>query len=103
MMYKTRLTPSDLRKLVVLAFLISTNLLTAGTWTALKNAPPTGVNSALVLSDGTILTDDGSGDIDRLTPDSSGSYVNGTWTRLNSMINGRLFFATEMMTNGNIF
>jgi len=103
MSYKTSLTPSDVRKLVVLAFLISTNFLTAGTWTALKNAPPTGVNSALVLSDGTILTDDGSGDINRLTPDIHGSYANGTWTRLTPMINGRLFFATQMMTNGNVF
>jgi hypothetical protein len=103
MSYTTRLTPSDLRKLFFLALLISTNALASGVWTALNNAPPTSVNSALVLSDGTILTDDGSGDINRLTPDSHGSYINGTWTRLNPMINPRMFFSTEMMTNGNVF
>lgn len=75
----------------------------SGTWTSLASAPPTGVNSALVLSDGTILTDDGSGDVDRLTPDIHGSYINGTWTRLTPMLNSRLFFSTELLTNGNVF
>ena len=103
MLYRTTLTTSVLRKLVFLAFLISTHVLASGVWTALNTAPPTGVNSALVLSDGTILTDDGSGDINRLTPDSHGSYINGTWTRLTPMINSRLFFSTELLTNGNVF
>ena len=75
----------------------------SGTWTSLTTAPPTGVNEALVLSDGSILTDDGNGDCDRLTPDVHGSYINGTWTRLASMNNSRLFFSTELLTNGNVF
>lgn len=75
----------------------------SGTWTPLTTAPPTGVNCALVLSDGSIFTDDGSGNCDKLTPDIHGSYINGTWTRLTPMNDGRLFFSTEMLTNGNVF
>ncbi|HXC34478.1 MAG TPA: putative Ig domain-containing protein [Candidatus Acidoferrales bacterium] len=75
----------------------------AGTWTALATAPPVGVNSALVLSDGTILTDNGSGQCARLTPDIHGSYINGTWTQVASMNYDRLFFSTQMLTNGTVF
>ncbi|HZI32803.1 MAG TPA: kelch repeat-containing protein, partial [Candidatus Binatia bacterium] len=75
----------------------------AGTWAALASAPPTGVNHAMVLSDGTILTDNGNGDCCRLTPDIHGSYRNGTWTRLASMNNSRMFFASSVLTNGNVF
>lgn len=76
---------------------------TAGTWTALNSSPPVTVNEALVLSDGTILTDNGSGQCARLTPDIHGSYVNGTWTQLSSMNYSRLFFSTELLTNGTVF
>ena len=75
----------------------------AGTWSSLASAPPTGVNHAMVLSDGTILTDNGSGNCCRLTPDIHGSYINGTWTQLASMNNSRLFFASSVLTNGNVF
>lgn len=75
----------------------------AGTWTALTAAPPVSVNEALVLSDGSILTDNGSGQCARLTPDIHGSYINGTWTQLSSMNFSRLFFSTEMLTNGTVF
>ena len=75
----------------------------AGTWAPLSSSPPVTVNAALVLSDGSILTDNGSGQCARLTPDIHGSYVNGTWTQLSSMNFGRLFFSTEMLTNGTVF
>ena len=75
----------------------------AGTWTPLASAPPTGVNHAMVLSDGAILTDNGSGNCCRLTPDLHGSYINGAWQQLASMNNDRLFFAAAVLTNGNVF
>ncbi|HEV2329710.1 MAG TPA: putative Ig domain-containing protein [Verrucomicrobiae bacterium] len=75
----------------------------AGTWSPLTTAPPVGVNSALVLSDGTILTDNGSGQCARLTPDIHGSYINGTWTQVASMNYSRLFFSSQMLTNGTVF
>jgi len=75
-----------------------------GTWTALNNAAPSGgVNNCLLLSDGTVLTMNGNGQCFRLTPDSHGSYVNGTWTTLTSMNYSRLFFSTDLLTNGNVY
>src|ERR1035441_1227818 len=47
----------------------------AGTWSSLASAPLTGVNHAMVLSDGTILTDNGSGNCCRLTPDRSEEHT----------------------------
>jgi len=77
--------------------------LAVGTWAPLASAPPLGVNHAMVLSDGTIYTDNGSGQCCRLTPDIHGGYQNGTWTHLSTMNNARLFFASSVLTNGNIF
>src|SRR5215472_706017 len=74
-----------------------------GTWAPLANAPPLGVNHAMVLSDGSIYTDNARGQCLRLTPDIHGSYRNGTWTHLSTMNNSRLFFASSVLTNGNIF
>jgi hypothetical protein len=75
----------------------------AGTWASLASAPPAGVNHAMVLSDGTIYTDNGSGQCCRLTPDIYGSYQNGAWTHLSTMNSPRMFFASAVLTNGNVF
>ncbi len=74
-----------------------------GTWTPLASGPPVGVNNAMLLSDGTVLGMNGAGQCVKLTPDSHGSYVNGAWTSLPTMINSRLFFASELLTNGTVF
>jgi ELWxxDGT repeat protein len=53
-----------------------------GTWTALANLEPTGPAHMALLSDGSVLDShaaSGAG-AERLTPDASGSYVNGTWS-----------------------
>jgi len=57
----------------------------------------------MVLSDGTILTDNENGECCRLTPDSHGSYLNGTWVQVASMNYSRMFFASAVLTNGNEF
>ena len=74
-----------------------------GTWAPLASAPPQGVNHAMVLSDGTIYTDNGNGQCCRLTPDIHGNYRNGTWSHLSTMNNARMFFASSLLTSGNIF
>ena len=74
-----------------------------GTWTALNNAPPLGVNNCLLLTDGTVLAMNGAGQCERLTPDIHGSYINGTWKILQTMNSSRLFFASDVLTNGNVF
>jgi hypothetical protein len=38
----------------------------------------------------------------RLTPDASGSYVNGTWTTLPPMHTARLDFPTALLPDGRV-
>ena len=90
----------------ILAVLVATlmaNLAQArGTWTALTSGPPVGVNNCLLLTDGTVLGMNGAGQCARLTPDIHGSYINGTWTQLATMNSSRLFFSSDVLTNGNV-
>src|ERR1700734_2804015 len=63
----------------------------AQTWTPLVNAPTFYPGSALLLTDGTVMVQDqgssgaGTSNWWKLTPDNTGSYVNGTWTQLASL------------------
>jgi hypothetical protein len=79
----------------------------AGTWTALNSFAPDNIDTMLLLPDGTVMAtagDNGSGSgWYRLTPDSHGSYVNGTWTALASMNYPRLYFSSDVLTNGQVF
>src|SRR5450631_1977785 len=58
-------------------------------WTPLTNQPSfliDGAANPILLTDGTVLVQDaGEQDWWRLTPDQSGSYVNGTWTQIASL------------------
>ncbi|HUN82040.1 MAG TPA: kelch repeat-containing protein [Phycisphaerae bacterium] len=84
-----------------------------GTWTPLAHTAPGPVNLMLILSDGTIMaandrdTDLGGGVIGnawyRLTPDSSGSYVNGTWSSLTSAHDTRLYYSSAVLMDGRVF
>ncbi|MBV8342548.1 MAG: hypothetical protein JO173_09235, partial [Gammaproteobacteria bacterium] len=60
--------------------------LPAPTFTPLTNQPPDGITFTMLLTDGTVLAQDGFYDYMwwKLTPDINGSYVNGTWTQLAS-------------------
>ena len=76
----------------------------AGTWTPLTHTAPESVNTMLLLSDGTVMAAGGSMNTwYRLTPDSSGSYVGGTWSALASMHDTRLYFSSDVLTNGKVF
>ncbi len=82
----------------------------AQTWTKLKNTPPTAASAPLLLKDGSVIVqnnDDGSvftGDWYKLTPDNTGSYVNGTWSKIASMPSGYapLFYASQVLPNGDV-
>src|SRR5690349_7517860 len=61
----------------------------AGTWTKIVNNPPGAVNLMILLSDGTVMCANNNGSTIgkawyKLTPSSSGSYVNGSWSTLAS-------------------
>ncbi len=80
-----------------------------GTWTKVAtNAPHANMGVMLLLTDGTVICHNSNGGTygtgwDKLTPDASGSYINGTWTSIASMNNDRLFFPTQVMPNGQVF
>ena len=84
----------------------------AGVWTALANPVPSGgVGTMLLLSDGTVMVqgsgiagpDEGLAAWYRLTPDATGSYVNGSWSALASMGLAREFFAADVLPDGRVF
>ena len=103
-MYKSVFRPGRLGLLLSMWCLLLPCVAKAGgTWTPLASAPPTGVNASMVLSDGTVLAYDGNGNCNKLTPDIHGSYINGTWSRVAAMNDSRLFFASALLTNGNVF
>src|SRR3954464_10945288 len=80
---------------------ISQQPFTPGTWTKTTNAPPSTVAHALLLTDGSVLVNSFffSNHTDkwyRLVPDSTGSYINGTWLSAGSLPTGYnpLYFAS---------
>jgi len=71
---------------VVMALLATSASSTAQTLKALKHQPPDGVGLSFQLTDGTVMVQGNAGnDWWKLTPDITGSYVNGTWTQLASL------------------
>lgn len=92
--------------LVFCGFVMPSIAIAVGTWTPLVNQAPSGIVSMNLLSDGTVMCQDIGGSANnwyRLTPDSHGSYVNGTWTQIASMHDGRNAYATQVLTNGQVF
>ncbi|SPE63330.1 putative Kelch repeat-containing protein [Verrucomicrobia bacterium] len=74
-----------------------------GTWTALAHSAPGGINTMLLLSDGTVIGANGQNAWYHLTPDIHGSYVTGTWSTISPMTDTRLYYASQVMTNGSVF
>ncbi len=76
-----------------------------GTWTLLTNKAPAGIGTMMLLSDGTVLAQhSGTSDIwYKLTPDSIGSYVNGTWSTLASSNIARLYTGSAVLPDGRVF
>jgi len=61
----------------------------AQTLTPLANQPPDGIVLTFQLTDGTVMAQgDNGNDWWQLTPDITGSYVNGTWTQLATLPSG---------------
>ena len=63
--------------------LVSSGIMLAQSWQPLNNQPSFGASIPLLLTDGTVMVQKvGARPWWKLTPDNTGSYVNGTWTRL---------------------
>ena len=80
----------------------------AQSWTPLTN-PTTGGQQAYrmrLLTDGTVMVQSGSSqNWLRLTPDSSGSYIDGNWTSdpINPMSTNRFSFASQVLQSGKVW
>ncbi|MGB8012873.1 MAG: hypothetical protein WCF68_14770 [Terriglobales bacterium] len=80
------------KKFILTAFvvlLVVSGAALAQTLTTLKHQPPDGVIISYQLTDGTVMVQGNNySDWWKLTPDNTGSYVNGTWTQLASLPSG---------------
>lgn len=79
----------------------------SGTWTAVKAGFPgtSFPDTAELMTDGTVLMHDGcTANWYKLTPDKTGSYVNGKWTKTASMPSGYtpLYFAAQILSDGRL-
>lgn len=86
-------------------FLFSVATLFSQTIQNLKNQPPDGAGIGFQLTDGTVLYQ-GNGESDwwKLTPDKTGSYVNGTWAQMASLPAGYVpdAFASAVLADGRL-
>ncbi len=77
-------------------------------WTPLRNQPTflaDGAANPILLTDGSVLVQDaGFPDWWKLTPDATGSYVNGTWTQVASMPTGYnpLYHSSAVLPDGRL-
>src|SRR5437660_1213698 len=86
-------------------FFALATLATAQTWTPLTNQPSISANTALMLTDGTVMVQaTQTGVWWRLTPDNTGSYLNGTWSQLATMPSGYgpLYYASAVLPDGRV-
>jgi hypothetical protein len=92
---------------VVLSVVLFTFPIRSGAqvWTKLTNLAPNSPGTMLLLTDGTVMVQNGgSSDWMRLKPDIHGSYVNGTWIQdINPMSLARLYFASNVLPSGNVW
>jgi autotransporter-associated beta strand protein len=84
---------------------LEARFLPAGFWTPLAHTAPVNIGPMILLSDGTVMAQQAgcSNNWYRLTPDASGSYINGTWSSLQSMGLQRLYYASNVLPSGKVF
>jgi hypothetical protein len=76
----------------------------AGTWQTLTQPPSFAASTMLLLTDGMVLCQEAGGkNWWRLTPDTTGNYVNGTWSPLAAMHHTRLYYASAVLADGRVF
>ncbi len=76
----------------------------AATWTKVTSLAETYVGTMILMTDGTVLAQS-YGDAKtwmKLTPDASGSYINGTWSLIAPELTARLYFASQVLPDGRL-
>lgn len=80
-------------------------IVSAQTWTPVTSKPTFSPGTALMLTDGRVLVQDSdASDWWTLTPDLTGSYINGTWTQVASLPSnyGPLYYASAVLPDGRV-
>ncbi len=96
---------------VALMEVICNRGMAAGTWFTLANPATAAVQLMILLPDGTVLAANNPSTSStnigfvwyRLTPDPNGHYVLGEWSDIAPMHDPRLFYASQVLTNGRLF
>ncbi len=91
--------------IVLVAWITLSGIASAQKWQSLKHPPTFQTDTALQLTDGTVMVHEYlTPNWWRLTPDNKGSYINGTWSKLASMPSnyGPLYFASAVFADGNV-
>ncbi len=101
---------------LVLSLTMGSSLMAQGVWTPLTNPNPSGASGVqMLLSDGSVIVcnsalvniNTGNATLSnvwtKLTPDSSGNYVNGTWSYIAPMNVTRRDFASNVLPSGKVF
>lgn len=74
-----------------------------GQWVKVANNPGFAASTMLLLTNGTVMVQEQGGlRWKKLTPDASGSYVNGTWTDLAPMHHTRRYYASAVLKDGRV-
>ena len=100
---------SSLLVIAAYALLSGVDTYAQGTWTPLvRTAPHFSGGVMILMTDGTVLCKSSSGGgqgtvFDKLTPDATGSYVNGTWTSIAAMHDDRLYFSSQVLPDGRLY
>ena len=97
-----------------LSMSVATMVMLAGmalsqSWQPLTNQAPFNADVMTLLQDGSILVHEypktsGTNHVWKLTPDNTGSYLNGTWTQVASLPSGYapLYFSTQVLLDGRV-
>src|SRR5262249_25476842 len=75
----------------------------AAGWTPLVRLAPDFAGTSMLGPDGRVYVWASSGNVMVLTPDSTGSYINGTWSFIAPMSTPRLYFASHILRNRTIW
>ncbi len=83
---------------------VEARILLAGSWIPVPTPAPGGVETMLLLTDGRVMAQIGGSDVwYALKPNTHGSYAKGTWSRLASMHDTRLYYDSAVLPSGKIF
>jgi len=75
----------------------------AGSWQGLVNQPTFNTSTMILLTDGRVMVqEEATPHWHALTPDSSGSYVHGTWAPLADMAFWRRYYASGTLRDGRV-